>query len=185
MNINWVFGNKIDLDPTVDLSAIKQVASSWGSWQTWRQCQTDNVICHDMKKARELIARSFHEQCNFYIPKSIYVELERPPGVNLYEGDFIHEVDSREEIVAMHLVSGVSDIVLLLGFDFSIKEPSTDKLIAHKNLNYVNLIKQVFLDSQTTQWVLVDHPECVLDEYKKLDNLTTDSLSNVIQLLKN
>jgi hypothetical protein len=185
MNINWVFGDKVNLDPTVDLATVKQIGSSWGSWKTWRQCQTDNVVCHDVKKANELVARNFQTLCNFYIPKSMFIELDRPQGVHLYEGDFVHDVDSREEIVAMHLVSGISDIVLLLGFDFSQKEISTDKLVEHKNKNYINLIKHVIADNSNTQWVLIDHHLPVVQEYKTLTNLTTDSLENVIKLLDN
>ena len=118
MNINWILANDYVPDPTIDLGQLKTCGAFWGGWQTWRACGTDTVICHDMGKASDLIKRAFHAVCNFYIPNSIYTSLDRPAGVRLYEGNFVHDLDNHEEIVAMHLVASASDIVLMLGYNF-------------------------------------------------------------------
>ena len=78
MNIQWVLANDLVLDPTVDIVRMKRGGGFWGSWKTWRAYNTDNVICHDLTKAQELIKRAFQATCNFYIPNSAYTALNRP-----------------------------------------------------------------------------------------------------------
>jgi hypothetical protein len=87
---------------------IKSVGPVWGSWQTWRGCNTDNVICHQQQKSRELLDRAFQAVCNFYVPRSLYEPLGRPVGVRFYDGDFDQELDHIEDIVAMHLASAAA-----------------------------------------------------------------------------
>ena len=183
MNISWVLANSYVPDPTINLDQLKSCGAFWGGWQTWRACGTDNVICHDHAKASDLIKRAFHAVCNLYIPHSAYVMLDRPQGVRLYEGDFVHDLDNHEEIVALHLTAGISDIVLLLGFDLTEAELPVDRLQRHRALNYRNLARQAIKDNPNTQWVLVDHPGPIGKDFGELDNLTTDTLSNVIGML--
>lgn len=183
MNISWVVSDYYNPDPLLDLQPLKNIGSIWGSWRTWRNCQTDNVICHDMKKAEELVRRNFQTQCNFYLSNNTYQKLDRPARVKIYEGEFVHDVYNQEEIVAMHLASVTSDIVLLLGFDFSTDSKSADKITQHRNYNYRSLTKQAIKDNISTQWVLIDHEHNLSDEYKELSNLTMDSLENVVKLL--
>jgi hypothetical protein len=185
MKISWVLSDAVTLDPTVDLVRMKEIGSLWGSWRTWRACQTDNVICNDIKKSEELVKRAFHSVCNFYIPNSAYTVLDSPPGVKIYEGEFKHDVDGQEEIVAMHLAAMDSDIVLLLGFDFSPKEPKSDKLEEHRAKNYQGLTKQAIVDNPHVQWVVVDHSADFRKDLKIIDNLTKDTLDNAIGMLSN
>lgn len=185
MKISWIISDQLSLDPTVDLARIKEIGPIWGSWRTWRACQTDNVICNDVQKATELVKRAFHSVCNFYIPSSAYAVLERPPGVKIYEGEFKHDVDNQEEIVAMHLAAMDSEIVLLLGFDFGAREPLSDKLQEHRARNYEGLTRQVMVANPLIQWVAVDHPAAFRKDLAKVENLTQDSLDNVIGMLSN
>jgi hypothetical protein len=183
MNIGWVLADAVVLDPTQDLAQLKNIGSFWGSWRTWRACATDNVICHDMKQADALLTRQFQKQCNFYIPNNIYAALNRPDGVKLYEGKFVHDIDRQEEIVAMHLAAGHNNIVLLLGFDLRDQIKNPDKLAENRIQHYRNLIKQVIVSNPNTQWVLVDHPGDIGKSFASLDNLTNDSMTSVIKML--
>lgn len=183
MRINWVFADSYQIDPTVNIDAIKSIGPTWGSWKTWRGCGTDNVICYDKTKAQELIQRAFQAVCNFYVPKDYYQSLGRPMGVKLYDGEFTQEVDNPEEIVALHLVSNISDIVLLAGFDLSKKEKDPDRFQEHKNFNYRALVQSIVKANPDTQWVLVDHPNSVDKSFKKIPNLTCDIMPNVLKLL--
>ena len=185
MNISWVIANGAILDPLVAPGDLKNVGSFWGGWQTWRQFQTDNVICYDLAKAKELITRKFHHTCNLFVPNSIFADLERPTGVQVYEGEFIHDVDQKEEIVAMHLVSGVSDIVLLFGFEFAEQPILQDKLLEHRAQNYRSLTKQVIIANSQTQWVVIDHDKEFRKDLLPLQNLTKDTLKNVIGMSLN
>jgi hypothetical protein len=179
MNISWVFADNITLDPVADVLKMKTIGSFWGSWKTWRGCSTDNVVCHDFGKAQELIKRSFHTNCNFYIPNENWVMLDRPDGVKLYEGKFLDDYQP-EEIVAMHLAAGVSDIVLLLGFDWQEQEKKSDKLLEHRAHVYRTLINHAIADNPKVQWVLIDHPGDIMKMLTNLENLSQDTMKTAL-----
>ena len=183
MRINWVVADATVFAPDVDVNTLKDIAAIWGGWRTWRGCSTDNVVCDDAGKARELLKRKMNEMCNMYVPSAIYPELDRPKGVKLYEGRFTFEIDNKDELISLHLVSGQSDVVLLLGFDWTEKMVSTDSLIAHRAKNYQRFIKDTIGGTPDVQWVLVDHEGPVMPELSSFDNLTIDTLENVIELL--
>lgn len=178
-----MLSNNFALDPTVDLHTLKEIGSFWGGWSTWRSCSTDNVICHDAGKANELIKRNFQNLCNFYVAEDNYQFLGNPSNVKLYGGKFQHDLDNQEDIVAVNLVANSHDIVLLLGFDFSEISAQLEKLEKHKKLNYQNLFKQAILDNSTIQWVLIDHTNELAKSLQNIENLTTESLENVIGML--
>ena len=182
MNISWVLADSAMADPTVDISELKRLGSFWGSWRTWRAWQTDNVICHDQHKVDELIKRNFQHNCNFYIPNSVYTSLNRPDGVQLYEGAFVHDVDRQEEIVAIHLAATTSDIVLLFGFDLTELEPNSDRLLSHKAHHHRNHIRQAIKDFAQIQWVIVDHEGELDPNIANLPNVVTDNLETVLAL---
>jgi hypothetical protein len=181
MNISWVFADSIVLDPLADVQKIKEIGSIWGSWKTWRSCQTDNVICHDLAKSEELIKRNFHLNCNFYISNLSWITLDRPDSVKLYEGAFVDEFQP-EEIIAMYLAASQSDIVLLLGFDWQEREKNPNRLEEHKFQAYRSLISNAIRNNPEVQWVLVDHKEPVMKMLVKLENLTIDSMENCLEL---
>lgn len=182
MNISWVLADSVIIDPTLSIDDFKSVGALWGSWRTWRAYQTDNVICHNQSKAQELLKRRFQTYCNFYIPELVYNNLERPDGVKLYAGDFVHSIDNQEEIVALHLAATTSDIVLMLGFDLAKRAPDPDKLKANRAQNYRNLMRQAFINYNETQWVVVDHPNPLDPDMFSFDNVTTDSLQTILSM---
>jgi hypothetical protein len=182
MNISWVLADLTPADPTVDTAELKRLGAFWGSWRTWRAWQTDNVICNDQNKAAELIKRNFQNNCNFYIPNAVYTSLDRPNGVRLYEGAFVHDVDRQEEIVAIHLAANTNDIVLLFGFDLTELIPNPDRLLAHRAHHHRNHIRQAIKDFDQVQWVVVDHIDKLDPNLGNLDNVTTDSLQSVLSL---
>jgi hypothetical protein len=183
MRINWVFAEGYQLDPAVEIESIKAVGPSWGSWRTWRACATDNVICHDVVKARELLQRAFHAVCNFYLPQKSFADLGRPGHVQLYDGDYTQEVISIENIISVHLAASQSDIVLLVGFDLRPLELPADRMQQHRIKNYHGLLRSAMSNNAQTQWVMIDHGPDLDDAYRKLPNLTCDSMQNTLQLL--
>lgn len=183
MRVNWIFADGYHLDPSRDPDQIKGIGPAWGSWRTWRSCGTDNVICHDFGKARDLVGRAFHAVCNFYIPNKHFADLGRPIGARLYEGEFQHDLDHLEDIVAMHLVAPSSDIVLLVGFDLSPIPTDLDPHSLVKAKNYHGLARSIMVADPAVQWVLVDHPSAIDPVFGELTNLTCDQFDNVLQLL--
>jgi hypothetical protein len=182
MNVSWVLADTFILDPVVDITEIKEIGSLWGSWKTWRGCQTDNVICHDLPKAIELIKRNFQANCNFYIPSDSWTTLDRPDGVYVYEGKFLDEFQP-EEIVAMHLAASQSDIILLLGFDLTEKTKNPDRLLEHRAHVYRTLVKHCIENNPEVQWVLVDHSGDIMKFMSKIPNLVKDSMDTALSLL--
>ena len=184
MKISWVLSDSASFDPEINLEQLKNIGPFWGSWQTWRGCATDNVICHEFNRAQNLLQRQFHKNCHFFIPNDLYAQLERPSGVKLYDGSFVNlDVEHKEEIIAMHLAASQSDIVLLKNFNCTEQPIHSDKLINHRTHNYKQLIKHAIQMNTMVQWVLVDHPADLMDELKDLTNLTQDTLENIISML--
>lgn len=183
MKINWIFAAEHRLDPSIDINQIKNIGSTWGSWKTWRSCGTDNVICDDLNKCRELFKRSFQNNCNFYVPKRYFADLGRPNGVKFYDGEFQEQLEDVEDVIAMHFLASMSDIVLLVGFDLRKPPPTDDKFVKHRIQNRLGLIRSILVNNAQTQWVLVDHEDPLDKGFQDITNLTCDKMENVIQLL--
>lgn len=184
MNITWVLADELILDPATNINRMKSSGAFWGSWKTWRAYGTDNVICHDARKAEELVKRTFQNSCNLYIPNSVYQMIGRPARVKLYEGDFMgHDVDHQDELVSMYLAGTQADVILLIGFDWSAKPEETDKLQEVRARNYRGLALQAIKSRPDVQWILVDHPAELHSVFANLPNLGTDTLDNVFQIL--
>jgi len=183
MNVSWVFAAGYNLDPTVAVEQIKKVGPSWGSWKTWRSCGTDNVICDDLSKTRELLARAFQAVCNFHTRREYFMDLGRPVGLKWYNGEFNQQTNDIEDIIAMHLCCDNTDIVLLAGFDFSKPAAPADAFQRHKIANRHGLQHNILSRHPDIQFVIIDHPEEMDKNYQNLSNLTCDSLDNALQLL--
>ena len=184
MRINWVVADRTVLPSDVNVADLKDIAAIWGSWRTWRGCGTDNVICNDATHARDLIKRRMNKQCNLYIPNAVYTQLDRPSSVRLYEGQFTFEIDNPDELIGIQLVSGQSDIVLLMGFDWRNKPVTEDRLAAHRAANYRRFVQDAIAATPAVQWVLIDHAGPIGSDLAHLGNLTQDSLESVIELLR-
>lgn len=183
MRVHWVVAAGYAIDPGLDLEQLKSIGPIWGSWKTWRSCGTDNVICHDRTKARELLDRAFHAVCNLYLPRAHYEFLQRPLGVKLYEGDFQQEMDEIEDVIAMDLAASSADLVLLLGFDFDTIVKTEDRMGNHRSTNRHGLIRSRISSHATVQWVAIDSTAKMDKSYRDLTNLTCDTMTSVLKLL--
>jgi len=185
MNIQWVISDNFIPNSQTNIQRMKDCGAFWGSFKTWRQFGTDNVVCHDMSSAEDLIKRAVHAACNLYISNSTFDLLNRPKGVKLYEGNFMnHDVDNQDELIAMNLAASICDVILLMGFDLGEKPKNSDKFQQVKDRNYQGLICHAIKSTPHVQWILIDHPSEVNSELVKLPNLDRDSLDNVFELLK-
>lgn len=184
MKITWVLSDTVDIDPTVDLDQLKNIGPFWGGWRTWRSYHTDNVVCHEVSEARNLVSKNFHTRCNLYIPSSFFGEVGRPDNVRVYNGEFHEIVDHPDSIVSMHLAAAHSDIVLLLGFDISPKQLDSDRLARHKWHNHCQYVYHIIKGNAQVQWVVLDHPPKIEKIFKDLPNLLFDSTANVLTQFK-
>jgi len=180
MRVSWIITDSF-ASTTVDPENLKNIGPIWGSWRTWRAWNTDNVLCHDPGRARELLQRDFQKSCNLYIPNKHFALLNRPNHVNVYEGDFPGEMDAPEEIVAMHLASVGADLLLLLGYDLS-PISVDDRFERHKKTNYMNAFRATVNTYPDVQFVLIDHPGDLDKSFQSITNLTCDKYQTVLQL---
>ena len=183
MRINLVYASAYQKPEKLTIDSIKDVAPTWGSWKTWRAYETDNVICHDLGHARELLQRSIQTTCNLYLPEKFYAKLSRPDRINFYSGDFVDDAQDIEDVVAMHLVRDSSDLVLLMGFDLANQAPVADPLLGRRIKHRLGLIRSCVANSESVQWVLIDHNKDLDRAFQGLPNLTCDSFQNMLQLL--
>lgn len=182
MKVCWVLGE--DFQSHADKAkSIKAVAPIWGSHKTWREFETDNVICNELPIAIGLLNRAFQAVCNFYVPKERYVDLGRPNGVKMYDGGFNVEMFNKDEIIALHLVAPNNDIVLLLGFNLAPRDWGDYKIAKHQWTNYLLAVKTVIAQHPDTQWVAIDQISDIHPDIKNLPNFTCDKIENVVHLL--
>jgi hypothetical protein len=113
----------------------------------------------------------------------VYASLDRPDGVKIYAGEFVHDLVRQEEIVAIHLAATTSDIVIMLGYDLSKLHLPEDRLEANRLQHYRNMIRQAFVSYEKVQWVIVDHAADIDSSLQDLPNLVTDSLASVLTLI--
>jgi len=161
---------------------LKDKVPMWGSVATWHQWKTDNVIVNRYAEAVGLLKRNFQQQCNLYIPQQLFADLRHPSNVKLFNGTELNDIEQIEQIIAMHLVGGNNDIVLLLGFDLSDSEIA-DKYQNHLRKKYLNQIVVAINAHPDTQWVCVDHQTKIPNRLKDLTNLTFDSIKNIQGIL--
>ena len=183
MKISWIFADGYQLDPSLSTDTIKNIGPAWGSWRTWRSCGTDNVVCNNLTKTKELVERNFQRNCNFYIPKDFFNDLNRPANVNLFDGSFPETVSNAEDIISAHLASANSDIILLVGFRLAIDQTISDKFLRHQHVTYHGLLRSLIANTSQVQWVCVDSDNNLDKAYSELANLTCDNFQNVLQLL--
>jgi len=184
MRVNLVYAAGFQCDQAADtVKQLRDIGPAWGSWRTWKSCNTDNVICHDLVRARELYKRAAQAVCNLYLPQKFFQPMNRPSGVNFYQGEFLQETQDLEDIIAMHLAASRSDLVLLFGFDLATLLAQSDALVNHSMTNRMGLIRQVLVANADVQWVLVDHDRDLDPAFQTIANLTRDKLENVLQLL--
>ena len=185
MNIGWVASSTYAWPGSVSLDRVKAIGPVWSSWKAWRSCHSDNVICDDLGHAKTLLKRAFQSVCNFYLPRRLYQDLNRPQSVRWYDGDFKQQTNHIEDVIALHLSAQHNDIILLVGFDFSTCWSDGDPLQDHRSRNQLGLYRQIMIDNPELQWVVLDHDADLDKAFGSIDNLTKDSLQNVFNLLDN
>jgi hypothetical protein len=183
MNVCWVLSQDIPED-FVKREVLTSIGPIWGPLSKWREYQSDNTICYDLKEADQMVKRAFHAVTHFYVPKDQYIDLGRPVGVRLFEGEFKdNAVANKEDIILMNLVSSTNDIVLMLGFDLTPVSKDLDPVEQRFEKAYRHNIKTIIKDNPNTQFVLVNYNKELAENLLDLDNLTQDTVESVVDLL--
>jgi len=185
MNVCWVLSQDIP-EGFVSREVLTSVGPIWGPLSKWREYQSDNTVCYDLREAKKMINRAFHAVTHFYVPKNQYIDLGRPVGVRLFEGEFKdNAVANKEDIILMNLVASNNDIVLMLGFDLTPVDEELNPVEQRYQKAYRHNIKTIISENSNTQFVLVNYGKKtkLAKNFTDLENLTRDSIESVVDLL--
>lgn len=177
MKIAVVFANQTWVDPLIDLGKLRQVGTIWSAWNQWHQLLPHHTICHDMTRAKELIAGNFHHRTELFVPETVFNALNKPRGIKSYGGEFLHEIDQPEELIAMFLAASAADIVVLVGYDWKPSD-SNDALVTYAAENRMRVIRDAIKDSPNVQWIIA--AEAVPEQLKEFENVDHDTIENII-----
>jgi hypothetical protein len=182
MKIGWALSEQIGRKIT-NIDTLKNVAPTWGSCSIYNDYQVDNIICNDIKQAERLIQHNVQDRVNFYMPYNNFSTLGNPPNIKTFQGVFVDgNINFKDDIVTMNVVTGTYDIILLLGFKFTKPKPKDNNLVQHKQLAYLHNIKTIIESNQDKQFVLVNYKGKLSKDFDKIENLSRDSLTNVLEL---
>ena len=182
MKVCWILSEDIPSD-LIDPKVIKDTGTSWGSWKIARKYTPDNCICSRNTEASPLVQHGFQNTCNLYIPQDSFKVVGSPANVRLFNGKFQNNISNSDDIIALNLAVPDSDIVLLAGFNFSPVLNTDDKAKQESKLEYYFNIRGIIKTNSQTQFVLVDYKHELASWTNELENLTQDTIGNVMSLL--
>jgi hypothetical protein len=182
VKIGWVLSEQIG-KKVANIDILKDVAPTWGSCSIYDSYNVDNIICNDIKQAERLIQHNIQNGVNFYMPQDNFSTLGNPPNVKTFQGAFSDEnINFKDDIVAMNVVTSTYDIILLLGFKFTKPKPKDIKLTQHTQLAYLHNMKTIIESNEDKQFVLVNYKGKLSKDFDDIENLSRDSLTNVLEL---
>lgn len=184
MKIAWLFSEQLSKTAKLNKSAIKENAPTWGSCNILNQFPIDNIICNNIKTVKTLVDREVQKQTNLFVPQKYISKLGNPPNLKGFQGEFKDtNINNKDDIIGLNVVANMYDIVLLVGFKFT-KPKSKDKLVQHKQFAYIHNVQAIIKENPNKQFVLVNQKGKLSAEFEALENLTRDSLSNVLELIQ-
>jgi len=183
MKIAWLFSEQLSKTAKLDESAIKENAPTWGSCNILGQFPIDNIVCNNIKTVKALVDRNVQKQTNLFVPHKYIAQLGNPPNLKGFQGEFKDtNINNKDDIIGLNIVANMYDIILLVGFKFA-KSTSKDKLVQHRQFAYIHNVQTIIKENPDKQFVLVNQKGKLNAEFEALENLTRDSLSNVLELI--
>jgi hypothetical protein len=183
MKIGWALSEQIG-KKVVEIGTLQDVAPTWGSCSIYNDYSVDNVICNDIKQAERLIQHNVQDSVNFYMPQEDCSTLGNPANIKTFQGAFDDpNINFKDDIVTLNVVTAMYDIILLLGFKFTKPKAKAEQLDKHKQLAYLHNIKTIIKDNEDKQFVLVNFKGKLSKDFDSIENLSRDSLANVLELI--
>lgn len=184
MKIGWALSEQIAKN-VINVNELKDVAPTWGSCSIYNNYDVDNIICNNIKDAERLIKHNIQDKVNFYMPQDNFSTLGNPPNIKTFQGSFNDpNINYKDDIVTLNVVTNMYDIILLLGFKFTKPKTKAEQIDKHKQLAYLHNVKTIIKEHKDKQFVLVDYKGKLTKDFNSLENLSRDSLANVLELAK-
>ena len=182
MKIGWALSEQIG-KKVVEIGTLQDVAPTWGSCSIYNDYSVDNVICNDIKQAERLIQHNVQDSVNFYMPQEDCSTLGNPANIKTFQGAFNDpNINFKDDIVTLNVVTATYDIILLLGFKFTKPKAKAEQLEKHKQEAYLYNIRAIIKENPNKQFVIVNYKGKLSKDFEALENLMRDSLSNVLAL---
>jgi len=182
MKIGWALSENIGKN-VAEIEQLQEVAPTWGSCSIYNNYNVDNIICNDIKQSKRLIQHNIQNEVNFYMPNDNFSTLGNPPNIKTFQGAFKDpNINFKDDIVTLNVVTATYDIILLLGFKFTKPKAKAEQLEQHKQLAYLHNIKTIIKDNKDKQFVLVNYKGKLSADLDSIENLSRDTLANVLEL---
>jgi hypothetical protein len=118
------------------------------------------------------------------MPQEDCSTLGNPANIKTFQGAFDDpNINFKDDIVTLNVVTATYDIILLLGFKFTKPKAKAEQLDKHKQLAYLHNIKTIIKDNEDKQFVLVNFKGKLSKDFDSIENLSRDSLANVLELI--
>lgn len=183
MKIAWLISQQIGETTKLDMDALKQHTPTWGSCHIWGRFKVDNIVCNNINTTRALVDRNIQKETNLFVPQKHITQLGNPPNLKGFQGEFKDtNINNKDDIIGLNIVSNMYDVILLVGFKFA-KSKSTNKLEQHKQFAYIHNVHTIIKENPDKQFVLVNQKGKLSADFEALENLTRDSLNNVLELI--
>ena len=182
MKIGWALSENIGKN-VAEIEQLQEVAPTWGSCSIYNNYNVDNIICNDIKQSKRLIQHNIQNEVNFYMPNDNFSTLGNPPNIKTFQGAFKDpNINFKDDIVTLNVVTATYDIILLLGFKFTKPKAKAEQLEQHKQLAYLHNVKTIIEENPDKQFVLVNYKGKLSKDFDSIENLSRDSLVNVLEL---
>src|SRR6056300_1168194 len=151
---------------------MKELCTVWGSHSSWRKCLTDNCVVEDFSEARRLVDRDFNLKTNLWTHEENYDDLGRPEALSLHKITIDKTLQDKDDLVALALAGARYDLVMCIGFDISLHIEITDKLELREHKRYLSAIANIVRGFSQTQFVFIDLPADLSENFDGLENVT-------------
>lgn len=177
MRCNWIIGPNT---PILDINTVDRmhdVAPIWSSVTSMQPGIADNLVCHDTLTGELMLRKNYGAIYNLYVPQCL-ASLGLPCRASYYQGEFDGDVSGIEDVICLHLVLPVSDIILAVGFDLSAKSAKHDITAMQ---NRLGMIRQLMTTDPEMQWILIGSENKIHDTFRNLPNVSCDTMKNVLE----
>jgi|ETNvirnome_6_100_1030635.scaffolds.fasta_scaffold06114_6 hypothetical protein len=197
MNIAWVLSQSITLkDASIDPKVMGDIGPIWGTWESWKEFQTDNVISTNIELSQQLVEKAFHAVCNLWVDEQHFEYIGSPKKVHTFK----HNIKGHfgpagknftpANIINLELASRAYDLLVVVGFDIYTPHSRTDLAVDGREVRdskhrYLMQLIKIIKKNPNVQYVFADVVPCknVYKPFKQLENFTVDSNDNVVKFL--
>jgi len=176
MRVNWILGIDAPVLDSATVEGMKDVAPIWSGTSRMQPGVADNLVCHDLIRGELMLRKRYDMIYNLYVTHRLQ-NLGIDSQASYYQGQFDGAITAIEDIICLHLVASISDLVILVGFDLETQAAAPE---SEAKRNRLGMIRQLMTNDQDLQWILVQDASGLDPAFGDLPNVSCDALENVL-----